>query len=82
MKEDVLPEYRNKTFTFEPQPCTGIRNISIHPCRHSLIFKKIIQDFKNSGKNFEVDMSIIFLLKFLQSVAPSVDYSFFTLDAF
>ena len=31
MKEDVMPEYRNKTCTIEPQTHTGIRNISVHP---------------------------------------------------
>ena len=40
MKEDVMPEYRNKTVTIEPHPCTGIKNISVHPCRHSLLLKK------------------------------------------
>ena len=40
MKEDVMPEYRNKTCTIEPQTCTGINNISVHPCRHSLIIKE------------------------------------------
>ena len=40
MKEDIMPEYRSKTVTIDPQPCTGIRNISVHPCRHSLLIKK------------------------------------------
>ena len=79
MKEDVMPEYRNKTVTIEPQTCTGLRNISVHPCRHSLLLKKMIQDFQNSGKKLEVHMSILLFLKFLQSVVPTVQYDF-TMD--
>ena len=76
MKEDVMPEYRNKTCTIEPQTCTGEKNISVHPCRHSLLLKKMIQDFQNSGKKLEVEMSILLFLKFLQSVVPTVNYDF------
>ena len=79
MKEDVMPEYRSKTVTIDPQPCTGIRNISVHPCRHSLLLKKMIKDFQNSGKKLEVEMSILLFLKFLQSVVPTVQYDF-TMD--
>jgi ubiquitin-like-conjugating enzyme ATG3 len=79
MKEDVMPEYRNKTCTIEPQTCTGLRNISVHPCRHSLLLKKMIQDFQNSGKKLEVHMSILLFLKFLQSVVPTVQYDY-TMD--
>ena len=79
MKEDIMPEYRNKTCTIEPQTHTGIRNISVHPCRHSLLLKKMIKDFQNSGKKLEVYQSILLFLKFLQSVVPTVQYDF-TMD--
>ena len=79
MKEDVMPEYRNKTCTIETQPCTGLRNISVHPCRHSLLLQKMIKDFQNSGKKLEIEQSILLFLKFLQSVVPTVQYDF-TMD--
>ena len=79
MKEDVMPEYRNKTCTIETQPCTGLRNISVHPCRHSLLLQKMIKDFQNAGKKLEIEQSIILFLKFLQSVVPTVQYDF-TMD--
>ena len=79
MKEDIMPEYRNKTCTIEPQTFTGIRNISVHPCRHSLLLKKMIKDFQNSGKKLEIEQSILLFLKFLQSVVPTVQYDF-TMD--
>jgi len=79
MKEDIMPEYRNTTCTIEPQTFTGIKNISVHPCRHSLLLKKMIKDFQNSGKKLEVEQSILLFLKFLQSVVPTVQYDF-TMD--
>jgi len=79
MKEDVMPEYRNKTVTIEPQTCTGINNISVHPCRHSLLLLKMIKDFQETGRKMEVYMTILLFLKFLQSVVPTVQYDF-TMD--
>ena len=79
MKEDVMPEYRNKTCTIETQPCTGLRNISVHPCRHSLLLQKMIKDFQNSGKKLEIEQSILLFLTFLQCVDPTVQYDF-TMD--
>ena len=79
MKEDVMPEYRNKTVTIEPQTCTGIKNISVHPCRHSLLLLKMIKDFQETGRKMEIYMTILLFLKFLQSVVPTVQYDF-TMD--
>ena len=79
MKEDIMPEYRNKTVTIEPQTCTGIKNISVHPCRHSQLIKKMINDFQSSGRKMEIHMTILLFLKFLQSVVPTVQYDF-TMD--
>ena len=71
MKQDVMMEYRNKTVTIEPHPHTGFRNISVHPCRHSMLL--------NSGKKLEIYMSILIFLKFLHSVVPTIQYDF-TMD--
>ena len=79
MKEDVMEEYRNKTVTFEQHPGTGLRYVSVHPCRHSLLLKKMIQNFENSGKKLEIHMSILIFLKFLHSVVPTIQYDF-TMD--
>ena len=79
MKEDVMEEYRNKTVTFEQHTGTGLRYISVHPCRHSLLLKKMIQSFENSGKKLEIYMSILIFLKFLHSVVPTIQYDF-TMD--
>ena len=79
MIEDIMEEYRNKTVTIEPHPITGVNNISVHPCRHSLLLKRLIDHQKNEGKTLEVYMSIIIFLKFLHSVVPTIQYDF-TMD--
>jgi ubiquitin-like-conjugating enzyme ATG3 len=79
MKQDVMMEYRNKTVTIEPHPHTGVRNISVHPCRHSMLLKKMIENFENAGKKLEIYMSILIFLKFLHSVVPTIQYDF-TMD--
>jgi ubiquitin-like-conjugating enzyme ATG3 len=79
MKQDVMMEYRNKTVTIEPHPHTGFRNISVHPCRHSMLLKKMIENYQNSGKKLEIYMSILIFLKFLHSVVPTIQYDF-TMD--
>ena len=79
MKQDVMMEYRNKTVTIEPHPHTGERNISVHPCRHSMLLKKMIENFENAGKKLEIYMSILIFLKFLHSVVPTIQYDF-TMD--
>ena len=79
MKQDIMMEYRNQTVTIDPHPCTGVRNISVHPCRHSLLLKKMIENFEKSGKKLDIEMSILIFLKFLHSVVPTIQYDF-TMD--
>lgn len=79
MIQDIMMEYRNKTVTIEGHPCTGVRNISVHPCKHSKLLKKMIENFEQSGKKLEVYMSILIFLKFLNSVVPTIQYDF-TMD--
>lgn len=79
MKQDIMMEYRNKTVTVDPHPCTGIHNVSVHPCRHSLLLKKMVENFERSGKKLDIELSILIFLKFLHSVVPTIQYDF-TMD--
>lgn len=79
MTQDIMPEYRNQTVTIEVNPRTGINSISVHPCRHSMLLKKMIENFERAGKKLEVYMSILIFLKFLHSVVPTIQYDF-TMD--
>jgi ubiquitin-like-conjugating enzyme ATG3 len=79
VKEDIMLEYIDKTVTIEKHPCMGVKSISIHPCKHSMLIKKMISNFEKAGKTLEVEKSIILFLKFLSSVVPTIKYDF-TLD--
>jgi ubiquitin-like-conjugating enzyme ATG3 len=79
ISEDIMPEYLEKSVTFEAHPSTGVRCVSVHPCKHSLLMKKMIENFEIAGKKLEVYMSIVLLLKFLHSVVPTIQYDF-TMD--
>ena len=79
IKEDIMIEYTDKTVTIEPHPCTGIKSISIHPCKHSHLLKRMIEQFELAGKTLEVYMSVLLFLKFLHSVVPTIEYDF-TMD--
>ncbi|OII73690.1 autophagocytosis protein [Cryptosporidium ubiquitum] len=66
MVEDIINEYATKTITLDPHPFTGILCISIHPCNHSNLLKKM-------AKNHPPHLSIVILLKFITSVIPSIE---------
>lgn len=79
VKEDIMLEYIDKTVSIENHPHTSVHSISIHPCKHSVLLLKMIENFNNSGKTLEVHMSILLFLKFLHSVVPTIEYDF-TMD--
>ena len=79
INEDIMMEYIDRTVTIEKHPHTGVKSVSIHPCKHSLLLLKMIENFERSGKKLEVHMSILLFLKFLHSVVPTIQYDF-TMD--
>jgi ubiquitin-like-conjugating enzyme ATG3 len=79
VKEDIMLDYVDKTVTIELHPHTNVKSISIHPCKHSLLLTKMIENFENNGKKLEVHMSVLLFLKFLHSVVPTIEYDF-TMD--
>ncbi|CRG99264.1 autophagy-related protein 3, putative [Plasmodium relictum] len=74
--EDVLADYSYKTVTYDPHPCTGVMTASIHPCRHADAMLKIIKNWINDGKEPRHDLYLLFLLKFISGVIPSIEYDF------
>lgn len=79
VKEDIMLEYIDKTVTIEKHPNTNAKSVSIHPCKHSTLLKKMISNFEKAGKTLEVEKSIVLFLKFLSSVVPTINYDF-TMD--
>jgi ubiquitin-like-conjugating enzyme ATG3 len=79
INEDIMMEYIDRTVTIEKHPHTSVKSVSIHPCKHSVLLLKMIENFERSGKKLEVHMSILLFLKFLHSVVPTIQYDF-TMD--
>mmetsp|Transcript_17226 Transcript_17226/g.49244 ORF Transcript_17226/g.49244 Transcript_17226/m.49244 type:complete len:313 (-) Transcript_17226:90-1028(-) len=72
--EDVLAEYVEKTVTVDPHPLTGTPSVSIHPCKHSLVMKKVVQDWMEQGIMPRHDLALFVFLKFISGVVPTIDY--------
>ena len=74
-----MADYANKTVTIEPHPHTTVRQISIHPCNHAKVMKKIIDTIVLNGGTPQVHQSLFVFLKFISSVVPTIEYDF-TID--
>merc|ERR1712100_514403 len=77
--EDVLSEYVSKTVTVDPHPLTGIPTVSIHPCKHAQVMKKVVQDWVDQGITPRHDLAIFVFLKFISGIVPTINYDF-TMD--
>ncbi|KAL7673428.1 hypothetical protein ACOME3_008286 [Neoechinorhynchus agilis] len=87
MKEDVSIQHIAKTVTFEYHPLMGgICMLSVHPCKHAEVMKKLIwtciprkdgidQDNK-AMKHLPMHMYMVIFLKFIQTVVPTIQCDF------
>ncbi|EER14162.1 conserved hypothetical protein [Perkinsus marinus ATCC 50983] len=74
--EDVLTEYRSKTVTVDPHPCTGIPCASIHPCRHAEMMLRVIRNWQEAGEKVQSELALLVFLKFISGVVPTINYDF------
>eukprot|EP00828_Plagiopyla_frontata_P049478 TRINITY_DN9884_c0_g1_i2.p1 TRINITY_DN9884_c0_g1~~TRINITY_DN9884_c0_g1_i2.p1 ORF type:complete len:211 (-),score=44.69 TRINITY_DN9884_c0_g1_i2:46-678(-) len=72
--EDIMNEYINETVTVMEHPHLGIRQLSIHPCKHSDVMKKFIKKAEENGGKIEPHQALFIFLKFMSSVIPTVEY--------
>lgn len=77
--EDVLSEYVAKTVTVDPHPLTGLPTVSIHPCKHAQVMKKVVGDWIDQGIDPRTDLALFVFLKFISGVVPTINYDF-TMD--
>ena len=77
--QDILTEYAEKTVTIDPHPCTGLPTASIHPCKHALVMKKVVDGWVKSGVEVRHDLALFVFLKFISGVIPTINYDF-TMD--
>lgn len=76
--EDISSDHVKKTVTQENHPhLTGPGMLSIHPCKHAEVIKRIVEQTAQGGKNeVEVHMYLLIFLKFVQSVLPTIEYDY------
>lgn len=79
MYEDIISDYADKTVTLEQHPHQGVPCISIHPCKHALVMKHIIDTIAANGGQADVHLAMFVFLKFISSIIPTVEYDF-TID--
>mmetsp|Transcript_60322 Transcript_60322/g.126227 ORF Transcript_60322/g.126227 Transcript_60322/m.126227 type:complete len:104 (+) Transcript_60322:185-496(+) len=81
--EDMSADHAKKTVTLDPHPhLAGPSHASVHPCRHSVAIKRIIdmmEDGREASKAMRPDQALFLFLKFISSVIPTVEYDF-TMD--
>lgn len=87
--EDVSEEHARKTATVERFPFFSTTSqsaqvmVSIHPCRHAEVMKRLIDRFNNAAvsaasSKIRVDQYLILFLKFMASVVPTIEYDYTT----
>ena len=74
LMEDVSSDYVNKTVTYEYHPHIPILTLSIHPCRHGEVMKSLIKQYRESGKDINIDHYMFIFLKFISSIIPNINY--------
>ena len=77
--EDIMSDYAEKTVTIENHPHDEIKCASIHPCKHSVVMKRIIDSINSNGGQIDVRMAMFVFLKFIGSIVPTIEYDF-TMD--
>ncbi|KAI3383403.1 hypothetical protein SNEBB_002113 [Seison nebaliae] len=78
MYEDISQDHVKRTVTYENHPHLkgSPPSLSIHPCRHADVMKKLIGMAEESGKKLEPKNYMVIFLKFIQAVVPTIEYDF------
>jgi ubiquitin-like-conjugating enzyme ATG3 len=72
---DISIEHSKITVTIEQHPFYNDMNyISIHPCKHSHMIKRLIEEEKKNNKEINVHEYFIYFLKFFSTIIPNLDY--------
>jgi ubiquitin-like-conjugating enzyme ATG3 len=71
-------DYARQTVTLEAHPHLESHQASVHPCKHSAVMRRIVENLTAGGKqsSARVDQYLFVFLKFIQSVCPTIDYDY------
>ena len=74
MFEDVSPEHAKKTVTYEYHPHEKYMSLSVHPCKHAEVMKKLVK--RSNGTVVRADQYLFLFLKFIGTVIPTISYDY------
>ena len=73
--QDISIEHSNITVTIENHPFyKDIQYISVHPCKHSHVMKRLLEEGRKNGKEIGVEEYFLYFLKFVSTVMPNLDF--------
>jgi len=78
MFQDVSAEHAHKTVTYEYHPHENYQTLSIHPCKHASVMKKILwkRDSRRDAEPIRAEQYMCIFLKFIATVIPTIAYDF------
>lgn len=83
MFEDVSPEHAHKTVSYEYHPHENYMALSIHPCKHASVMKKLIAMWNrkenasgSTNVQLRADQYLFLFLKFIGTIIPTVEYDY------
>eukprot|EP00615_Pteridomonas_danica_P007357 CAMPEP_0114370398 /NCGR_PEP_ID=MMETSP0101-20121206/32481_1 /TAXON_ID=38822 ORGANISM="Pteridomonas danica, Strain PT" /NCGR_SAMPLE_ID=MMETSP0101 /ASSEMBLY_ACC=CAM_ASM_000211 /LENGTH=203 /DNA_ID=CAMNT_0001521909 /DNA_START=426 /DNA_END=1037 /DNA_ORIENTATION=- len=74
--EDVIQDYVQRTVTMDPHPHLGTLHASVHPCKHAITMKRIVDALSTNGNEPKTAQYMFIFLKFMGSVVPTIEYDF------
>ena len=75
-RRTTFKQYAKRTVTMDPHPYLATPHLSIHPCRHGNVMKRILDNLVAGGAVPEITSYLFIFLKFIQSVVPTIEYDF------
>mmetsp|Transcript_71985 Transcript_71985/g.204150 ORF Transcript_71985/g.204150 Transcript_71985/m.204150 type:complete len:189 (-) Transcript_71985:2600-3166(-) len=69
-------DYAQRTVTIDPHPHLNEPHASVHPCKHSAVMKRIVENLIAGGSEPKIDQYIFIFLKFIGSVVPTIEYDY------
>ena len=75
MLKDISIEHSKITVTVEEHPYySDMYYISVHPCKHGHVMKRLIEEEKKNKKDIQVFEYFIYFLKFVSTIIPNLDF--------
>lgn len=74
MFQDISPEHKEKTVTFEMHPHENYMSLSIHPCKHASTMKRMM--IRSPDAATSVDQYMFLFLKFIGTTIPTISYDY------